>query len=54
LNVLDEVFRVLTGYELGAEGVMPLDRSRQFETYHRTNESDFLKSLRNAISQALP
>jgi hypothetical protein len=33
--------------------VMPLDNSRQFETYHGTSEADFLKALR-AISQAVP
>lgn len=54
LHILDEDYRLLTAYELGAEGVMPLDNSRQFETYHRRNEADFLKTLREAISQAVP
>ena len=54
LNVLDEDYSILTGYELGPEGVMPLDNSRQFETYRRETESDFLKTLRDAISQAVP
>jgi hypothetical protein len=54
LSVLEEDYRILTGYELGAEGVMPLDNSRQFETYHGTNEADFLKALRDAISKAVP
>lgn len=54
LNVLDEDYRILTGYELGDGGVMPLDRSRQFETYRRETETDFVKALRDAISQAVP
>lgn len=54
LNTLDEDYRILTAYELGPEGVMPLDRSRQFETYYRSNEADFLKTLRDAISHAVP
>jgi hypothetical protein len=54
LNILDEDYSILTGYELGHEGVMPLDNSRQFETYRRETETDFLKALRDAISQAVP
>ena len=54
LHVLDDDYRILTGYELGVEGVMPLDNSRQFEVYRRQNETEFLKSLRDAISQAVP
>lgn len=54
LRVLDEDYRILTGYELGPEGVMPLDNSGQFETYRRATETDFLKALRDAISHALP
>ncbi len=51
LRVLDDDYRILTGYELGAEGVMPLDHSRQFETYYGKNETDFLTALRDAIAQ---
>lgn len=54
LTTLDEDYRIVTGYELGAEGVMPLDNSRQFQTHQGQNEADFLKALRDAISQALP
>ncbi len=54
LRVLDEDYRILTAYELGPEGVMPLDNSRQFETYERATETDFLKALRDAISQIVP
>lgn len=54
LNTLDEDYRILTGYELGAEGVMPLDNSRQFESHSRENETDFLKTLRDAVSRVVP
>ena len=54
LNILDEDYRILTAYELGTEGVMPLDNSRQFETYRGTSEADFLKAVNDAISQAVP
>lgn len=53
LSVLDEDYRILTGYELGPEGVMPLDHSRQFEIYHGKKEADFLTALRDAISKAI-
>ena len=49
LNVLDDDYRILTGYELGPQGVMPLDYSRQFEDHKGQNEADFLKALRAAI-----
>ena len=52
LNVLDEDYRILTGYEFGTNSVTPLDSSRQFETYQRESETDFLTALRNAVAQA--
>lgn len=54
LNALDEDYRILTGYEVGTEGVMPLDNASQFQTYQRTSEADFLNVLREAISKAAP
>jgi hypothetical protein len=54
LNVLDDDYRILTGYELGTDGVNPLDSSRQFETYRRENETNFLMALRSAVAQATP
>lgn len=54
LNVLDDDYRILTAYELATDGVMPLDNSRQFETYRGTSEADFLKAVNDAISQAVP
>jgi len=54
LKLGDEDYSILTAYELGAEGVVPLDNSRQFEIYHGKNEAEFLSALREAISQAVP
>ena len=54
LNILDGDYRILTAYELGTEGVMPLDNSRQFETYRGNSEAEFLLALRVAISQVGP
>lgn len=54
LNALDEDYRILTAYELGPDGVMPLDNSRQFQVYQGENETDFLRALREAISHAVP
>ena len=54
LKNLDEDYGIITGYELGADGVMPLDNSRQFERYQGENENDFVKALRDAVSRSLP
>ena len=54
LSSLDEDYVIITGYELGAEGVMPLDNSRQFERHQGENENDFVKELRDAVSRSLP
>jgi hypothetical protein len=54
LNVVDEDYSILTGYELGTEGVVPLDNSRQFQVYQGQNEADFLKALRDAVSRSVP
>jgi len=54
LNALDDDYSILTAYELGAEGVMPLDNSRQFQVYQGQTETDFLKALREAISHPEP
>jgi hypothetical protein len=54
LNVLDEDYRISTGYELGTDGVNPLDSSRQFEIYRRESEPNFLTALRSAVAQAAP
>ena len=54
LKNLEEDYGIITGYELGTDGVMPLDNSRQFERYQGENENDFLKALRDAVSRSLP
>jgi hypothetical protein len=54
LKTLDEDYSIITGYELGTEGVMPLDDSRQFERYQGENETDFVRALRDAISRPVP
>ena len=54
LYSLDEDYSILTGYELHADGVQPLDNSRQFETHAGKSEVEFLRSLRDAISQSNP
>jgi hypothetical protein len=54
LNSVDEDYVIITGYELGTDGVMPLDNSRQFERYQGETETDFIKALREAVSRSLP
>jgi hypothetical protein len=54
LNSVDEDYVIITGYELGTDGVMPLDNSRQFERYQGETENDFLKVLRDAVSRSFP
>lgn len=54
LRSLDEDYVIITGYEFGAEGVMPLDNSRQFERYQGKNENDFFNELRDVVSRSFP
>ena len=55
LNSLDdEDYTILTAYELGTDGVTPLDNSAQFQMYQGASESNFLTTLREAIAQAAP
>ena len=54
LNVSDEDYSILTAYELGADGVAPLDNSSQFRVYKGETEANFMKALRDAISKAGP
>ena len=51
LNWQDEDYSILTAYELTPEGVVPLDRSQQFQVFQGRAETDFLDVLRKAISQ---
>lgn len=51
LKLEDQDFRILTGYELGAGGVSPLDRVvEKFKKYKGVSESAFLNQVRNAIN----
>lgn len=43
---------IITGYELGAGGVSPLDESRRMNIYKGMDEAAFLKAVLNAIAQA--
>lgn len=54
LKSLDEDYSIITGYEFGPEGMMPLDNSNQFERYQGKNENDFINELRNAVSGSFP
>lgn len=42
-------YRILTGYELSPNGVVPIDTSRQFKTYEGYDPDSFLKVVRAAI-----
>lgn len=55
LNVIDEEdYSLLTGYEFDGEVVAPLDNSAQFKVYEGHSQADFLKALRDAITQSVP
>jgi hypothetical protein len=54
LKSLDEDYVIITGYELGPDGVMPLDNSRQFEQYQGETEANFLNTLRDEVSRSVP
>lgn len=44
-------YQVLTGYELGASAVSPLDSTPQFEKYKGMDPAAFLEAVRDAIAQ---
>ena len=44
-----DVYKILTGYELGFNGILPLDFSPQFESYKGSDENTFLKALRDSL-----
>jgi hypothetical protein len=51
LKLEDQDFRILTGYELGAGGVSPLDMTvEKFKKYKGVDEATFLNQIRNAIN----
>lgn len=46
-----EDFTILTGYELGPQGVSPLDSSGQFEVFRGYAESSLLTDLSNSLAK---
>ena len=54
LNSIAGDFTLLTGYELGIDGVEPLDNSAQFGALSGQNEINFMQRLRDAVSQTTP
>jgi len=54
LNSKNQDMSILTAYELGAKGVVPLDESAQFEQYRGFTETSFLNSLREASGKSSP
>jgi len=44
-------YRILTGHELNANGISPLDRRVQFEGYKNVDATSFLKAVRDEIAQ---
>jgi len=54
LKVINNGFRIVTLYELGPDGVLPLDLATQFERFQGENESAFIDTLRQSIATARP
>jgi len=52
LAVNEDNYTIITGYELGEEGIKPLDNSPQFQQHYGELEESFLKKLRNTITEA--
>lgn len=51
LAVSEDNYTIVTGYELGEEGIKPLDNSQQFQQHYGEPEESFFKKLRNAITE---
>jgi hypothetical protein len=50
LKVVNQGFQIVTVYELGPDGVLPLDLSNQFKRFQGEKGSVFLNTLREAIT----
>jgi hypothetical protein len=50
LTVNEDNYTIITGYELGEEGVKPLDNSQQFQQHYGELEESFIKKLRLKLS----
>ena len=44
-------YRILTGYELNAKGISPLDKRVQYDKYKSIDATSFLKAVRDEIAQ---
>jgi hypothetical protein len=53
LNIVDEDYSILTGYELAPEGVLPLDMSKHFDVYQGQSETNFLQALNDACLKTI-
>jgi hypothetical protein len=47
----EDSYTILTGYQLGEQGISPLDSAHVFETYHGFKEADFLAALAQALAK---
>jgi hypothetical protein len=47
----EDSYTILTGYQLGDQGISPLDSAHLFETYRGFKEADFLAALAQAFSK---
>lgn len=54
LKTVGKGFRIVTVYELTAEGVLPLDVSNQFQRFHGETEASFINTIRQTIVTASP
>ena len=54
LKTVGKGFRIVTVYELTAEGVLPLDVSNQFQRFHGETEARFINTIRQTIETASP
>ena len=54
LKVAGQGFQIVTIYELGQEGVLPLDRGNKFQRFQGENEITFINTLRESIANARP
>lgn len=54
LKAVNSGFRIVTVYELGPDGVLPLDLANQFKRFQGEKESVFLDTLRQAIANTRP
>lgn len=54
LKVVGRGFRIITVYELNADGVLPLDRANQFQRFEGESENVFVNTLRESIANSRP